>query len=315
MLESDWRVALKTILIIIAWLFLLTVCHPAQVREVFPHRNKIDRIQNAKDIEKLLSEIDKERFKYFSVNETLTFKSHREEPNTGCNELARSVKAEPWVKADFDDNGLNDLLVIGESFGQSNIVVMDVGNNKFEIKMLTKGIIVQTCDVPIVKKSNGQTLIENYRLGDNKVTTIPLVFKFGGFVEQKAHSEAYKIETISFKTAGCYGTCPVFELEVEANKNAVYKPISFNEKKKGTYKTVVKQADFDELVGLLNYIDFPSLSDRYSVPWTDDQSAVLTITYDGGKVKTVIDDGLIGTFGLARVYQILFDMRGNQDWK
>lgn len=308
------RVALKRIVIVIGWLFLLTVYIPSQVTEVSSRRNKIDDIQNAKDIDRLLTAIDKKGFESFSVNESLTFKDYRGQQDTGCNELAKSIKAEPWVKADFDNNGLSDLLIIGKSYGHSIIVIMDVGYNKFEIKSLTKKMF-QDCSVPVVKKSHGQTFIEYNSLDDNQVTTISLVFKFGDFVEQNSQSKSYKIEKISYKTSGCFGTCPIFELEVNSNKYAVYKPIDFNKKKKGTYQSIVKQVNFDELIGLLNYIDFPSLSDRYSVSWTDDQSAGLTITYNDGKVKTINDYGLIGTFGLSRIYKILFDMRENQDWK
>jgi hypothetical protein len=86
-------------------------------------------------------------------------------------------------------------------------------------------------------------------------------------------------------------------------------------KKKGKFKGKILQANYDELIGLLNYLDFPSLKDSYAVNWTDDQTSVLKITYNNGKVKEIKDYGLIGTLGLSRVYSILFDLRENQQWK
>jgi len=52
----------------------------------------------------------------------------------------------------------------------------------------------------------------------------------------------------------------------------------------------------------------------YRVSWTDDQTSTLKITYDNGKVKTIRDYGLIGTFGLSQAYKLLFDLRGSQPW-
>jgi hypothetical protein len=51
------------------------------------------------------------------------------------------------------------------------------------------------------------------------------------------------------------------------------------------------------------------------VGWTDDQTCTLKITYDNGKTKTITDYGKIGTYGLNRVYSILFSLRQNQKWK
>ena len=65
---------------------------------------------------------------------------------------------------------------------------------------------------------------------------------------------------------------------------------------------------------MLNYIYFETLQDNFAVTWTDDQTATLKITYDSGKVKSISDYGLIGTYGLDRVYQLLYELRENQKW-
>jgi hypothetical protein len=85
---------------------------------------------------------------------------------------------------------------------------------------------------------------------------------------------------------------------------------------------VYRQSD-KSFVGLLNNIrnatleqgDFETLQDNYAVNWTDDQTAKLKITYDNGKVKSIRDYGLLGTYGLDRVYQLLFELRENQKWE
>lgn len=130
----------------------------------------------------------------------------------------------------------------------------------------------------------------------------------------------------------CYGTCPVFTLKL--NKSGSSEFIAENyiffkhddpdfekksqkafEKGEGTFKTGIKKADFQNLENLLNYINFPEFRENYAVNWTDSQTATLVITYDDGKIKKVKDYGLSGTYGLKRLYTLLFDMRFNQDWK
>ena len=71
---------------------------------------------------------------------------------------------------------------------------------------------------------------------------------------------------------------------------------SFSKKKKTVKTTDTKKQDY--------YVD-----------WTDDQDCTLKVVYDNNKVKEVRDYGLIGTFGLKKLYQQLFELRFNQDWK
>ena len=84
---------------------------------------------------------------------------------------------------------------------------------------------------------------------------------------------------------------------------------------KGVFRTVVTDNSYSNIIDLLNYIDFPNLKNNYAVSWTDDQRCTLTITYNNGQKKEIRDYGLIGTYGLDRVYQLFFDLRFNQKWK
>ncbi len=274
--------------------------------------NKIDNIKTVDDIDKLLESIDKKRFEAFVVREKLELE------NVACEDLANEIQAKPWTKADFDNNGYSDILIIGDS-GRDSIVVLDRGKNNFMFIGLNKKIFPD-CSLPVVANTDGNALINYYQDGKyykkgRQVDPKVLIYKFGDFVERTDSSQTYKIEKIEYKTSGCFGTCSIFELTIDSNKKATYKPIAFNKKKKGTFKGTIRNFEYDELIGLLNYIDFSNLKDRYSVNWTDDQSSQLAITYNDGKVKKINDYGLIGTFGLSRVYEIMFNLRENQSWK
>ena len=119
------------------------------------------------------------------------------------------------------------------------------------------------------------------------------------------------------------GECPVFTLIINNDRSVTFIAKEYNYTRswqkgkllKGAYKTTISHKEFDELKGLLNYIDFEKLEDTYKVLWTDDQTATLKITYDNGKVKMINDYGLKGTFGLKKVHELLFNLRINQDWK
>lgn len=116
----------------------------------------------------------------------------------------------------------------------------------------------------------------------------------------------------------CFGTCPVFGITIYPDRNATWNAEMYNKIKNrnisGTFSAKITEDKYNDIVHLLNYMDFENLRNSYSVNWTDDQSCTLKITYDNGKVKSISDYGLTGTFGLNRVYQLLFALRENQNW-
>jgi Domain of unknown function (DUF6438) len=268
--------------------------------------NRIDDVGTALDIERLLGAIDKKRFERFTVNEQLTF----EKPD--CHQLAVDLKIKPWEKADLDGNGYTDLLVHGKDYEPEIIVIMGDGDNKFSVNALTRRSF-QTCAVASVRSgSNGPTI--DFRSPDESEPRKTLIYKFGDFVELGGPVREHKIERIRYETSGCFGTCPSFELDIKADRTTIYNALHYNNPD-GKFKGVIDEASYNQLVGLLNYIDFPNLKDSYAVNWTDDAGCTLTITYDGGKVKKISDYGELGTFGLTRVYDMLFALRENQVWK
>src|SRR5215203_4919944 len=159
--------------------------------------NEIDDIENDNDIDKLLASINKKQFEVFIVKKELEIK------DTKCRELAESVQAKSWTKADFDNNGYTDILIIGDNYGLSSVVVLDKGKNNFIAKTLTKGF--PDCTVPVVRNSESQPVII-YHTAVAAAKT--LVYKFGDFIEISNSSPSYAIERIEYKTSICFGTCP-----------------------------------------------------------------------------------------------------------
>jgi len=122
----------------------------------------------------------------------------------------------------------------------------------------------------------------------------------------------HSIESVRFNTTRCFGTCPEFGLLIQSDRKVLYTARKFNDPD-GNFEGTITPETYAQLIALLDEIDFPNLKNKYEAGWTDDQTAVLTIQYDGNKTKTILDYGLQGTEGLCKIYKLLFDWRNGQN--
>ena len=257
-----------------------------------------------------------------------------------------------FYKGDFDHNGLADLVFIGDdqscqggspdtnetsSCNSSVSLILDFGNH-YTVTSVKPTYF--DFAIPLVMTIEGKDYLkviteetEDDLYSDQyKLVSKILDYQFDGLVEYHPNPSHHSIQKIEFTTDMCYGTCPVFTLKLNKSGSSAFIAENYNffkrddpdfEKKshkafkkgEGTFKTEIKKADFLNLEILLNYLNFTELKEHYAVHWTDSQTATLIITYDNGKIKKVEDYGLSGTYGLKRLYNLLFDMRFNQDWK
>lgn len=302
--------------------------------------SEIDSIENQLEVQNLIRKNFKDLLQY-EVKRIQNFKRYDLMCQANVKLADELDVEESFYKADFDNNGYTDLLVIGDDHtcfeGQNQscsytpLVILNLSNKKYKIARISQKF--DDYFVPKITNKNGQVLLEINRaqIADWKKKTVSkdpqkqiLAFKHDAFIEYNSNDKNYiPIQKIEFSTDGCYGTCPVFDLEISKNQEAKFiaKNFNFNEKmeewstkNEGTFRTKIKNKDFDILIKTLEYIDFPELKDRYSVDWTDDQTVTLRITYANRKVKIINDYGACGTYGLIRVYNLLFDLRKNQNW-
>ncbi|HEY6161937.1 MAG TPA: DUF6438 domain-containing protein [Bacteroidia bacterium] len=282
--------------------------------------NKIDDANSFDDIRAILRAADK-RFEHF------IFYGEISSIDDTCGSSRGIPLPQAWMKADVDGNGYTDIIISGTySLDRDILCILDRGNNDFYVKFVTREAFGNCCSIKMLRSSPQPAFVyyhTKYLLANKKTNllykdsllTDTLVYRFGDFVEINSHIPVYHhIEKISISTSGCFGTCPVFSLDIDSGRKATYHAGMYN-KRKGNFSGKIKNSDYEQLTALLDYIDFPSLENGYAVNWTDDQSVTLTITYDNGKVKTIEDYGLIGTFGLNRVYNMLYGFRENQNWK
>lgn len=276
--------------------------------------NKIDDLNTDEDVENFMHKHDK-KFKDFYVASIKTLYY-----DTIQQKIADSLGVHPWQKVDFDKNGITDMLVYGMWDSRNYLIaVIDEGKD-FVFRSLNRGFF-DNVYFPVVTTIDKQVFLvlnkgcEFCRNNERKIiSTDTLIYKYGDFIEPNFKSSTYKIEKVEFSTTMCFGTCPVFELEINSDRTSKYNATQYNDKT-GKFKTTIDTANFNLIISLLNYIDFPNLKDDYSVNWTDDQSCTLTILYDNGKTKKILDYGEIGTNGLRIIYNKLFALRKNQKWK
>jgi len=281
------------------------------------HPNAIDDIQTSSQIEKLLKKTER-YYADFHVTDLST-------SSDKCKRLSDSVHAVPYFKADFDHNGYTDLIVIGY-WGRDPFVLcmLDSGKENPTVIRLTQGHFNE-CSFPVLTSAGTSPAVDYYyfrqpdglHITDSSgvIEHKKLLFMYGGFVEYNPTPVDYKIEKIEYESTMCYGRCPAFKMTIDSNRDAIYEPIQFNIQKPGKYRGQIDKEAYGAIENLLNYTNFAMLNDSYRVGWTDDQTSILKITYDNGKVKTIQDYGLIATFGLSQVYKLLLNLRGSQSWK
>lgn len=287
--------------------------------------SKIDSLKTEKEVENLINSIMNEHDP-IKIKKIADFQEE-DGANHFCKRIADSLKINrAFYTADLDNNGYTDVMAFGDQYDFSIFIVMNYGKNSLKVNRLTRRSF-QNCTFPKIKNDS---IIQYYYMPEPdvdlgnaekpKLTKKDLIFKFGDFIEYNTNPGSYNIEKIEYQTGLCFGTCPQFYISIDKNRNGLFKAEHYNINKSnkgivGKFKTLITKNNYDEIINLLNYIDFPGLQNRYSVNWTDDHSSTLKITYNNGKVKEIKDYGLIGTYGLDRLYSLLFDLRFNQDWK
>jgi hypothetical protein len=281
------------------------------------HANDVDRLKTDKDVENFI------RAQSPSLADArIAYKSFLY-PDAVKQLLADSLKVKLWQATDFNNDGQSDLLAYINTNGQNYLAAFIDEGTSFSVHFISRWPFADTF-YPVIKKRDKLTLLVLYKgcsychgkdIGLSGADT--LVYKFGNFIENVKPAFQYgphKIERIELSTTPCYGTCPVFEMDINDTRKAQYHAISYNDTS-GIFSSTIDTLHYNKILALLNYLDFPNLNDDYRVTWTDDQACTLTITYDGDKTKKIYDYGEVGTHGLNLLYSMIYDLRKNQVWK
>lgn len=281
--------------LILVYLALISFCCKA---------NEIDKLKTLDDVKAFLKHhAENKKIDYFGASKSNT--------STKFNKTK-------FLKIDLNGDGLTDLIVNGTYL----FVVLDNGDGDFAFRFIDGGAfamrqyvladIVTSIEQPlmIVKSCDEDT---RYKKRQVKAGCDTLIVKYDGLVEYNRQQDDVDITEVSFSTTMCFGTCPVFELHILADGTAEYDANRFNPET-GKFKGKIDSRTLIKLLALIKYLNLRTLADDYKVDWTDDQTCYLKVRYKNGVAKSISDYGLIGTFGLHTLYELLFSLRQSQEW-
>jgi hypothetical protein len=286
--------------------------------------NKVDDLKTDKDVAVFITSLDTrfhQKNSQFVVMPTDDIIKSLE-----CDFNIKAFGIKNWEKVDFNNDGLTDLLVIGYWHEYTSYVAIDKGNNKFKLISIYYSPF-SGCEITRVSKINGSPVLlfhtnkgevnpnekRLYMLKEIPITDT-LIYKFDAFVELNKDPSEYKIASIKFETTRCFGTCPVFSIEINKSGNATYNAGIYSQQE-GVFKTYINSNALKEIYDLINYTSIKKLKDDYEVNWTDSPTCFLTVKFSDGTEKKIKDYGELGTFGLQKLYAIFFDLRNSQYWQ
>ena len=237
-----------------------------------------------------------------------------------CNGIFKSWDIKNWEKADITNDGLTDLVFVAYWYNYISYAFIDTGNNNFRLIRFSKNPFGPCELIKPIKVGSGNCLkifrktvvpdtSHKERLRYKDVLIIDtLIFKFDSFIERSQLDNLNnEIESIELNTGHCFGSCPVFSLQLARNGRANYEGIAYMPQK-GKSSKRLPQKYFKELTDLATYIDVKKLNDNYAVTWTDDQTATLTLIFKDQSRKVIVDYGKQGTFGLSAIYSKLMEI-------
>lgn len=301
---------------------------------------------NADLIHNFLKNFELKRISEFDRNSTFDIDSITKR-------IADSLNVyDSYYKKDIDNNGFTDLLIIGDNKGCfgggmtpeskrscdfSVYALMNFGNDSIvPIDLIVRDL--NNSIVPKLTNINNEPVLELHKPGafhwieKRKITEnskINLVFKFNSLIEFNKNPKEYQIEKIEFETENSVGERPYFKLTINNDQSATFNAINGNSiyervtkhhndsipELVGNFKTVLFEEDYNKLINILNYMNFPEMKSEYVMRSLHHRDCSLKITYNNGKTKSIEDLGMFGTYGLNKVYEILFDLRFNQEWR
>ncbi len=236
---------------------------------------------------------------------------------------ADSLKIKAWEKVDLDGNGTTDIVACGLWGDAYNVIAVISRGDKYQTVFLNDGSEEHLILPQLQTGAGGNHLIlhqvnqdEDDRQARPRIQrSDTVVFNYGNFIERKSAVKKYNIDKIRYRSGACFGTCPVYELELNmAGCLALYNAEAHTELQ-GKFSARLDTSICGEMRDLLNHLDFPKLKDRYAVAWTDDQTHELEIFYNGGKIKKISDYGGQGTRGLSTFYERMWDIARTSPWE
>lgn len=153
-------------------------------------------------------------------------------------------------------------------YNQSNSNHYQINDSMLELKITTSSSIIgnqvrfKICkiDKQILHLLPLSSNLKKY-CKNEKIDTLKL------FKAKKQNYLDYRLVTLG--SSGCYGTCPVFNFQIDQSKNILFNGEHYVSKE-GTFKARSDDQFYKILIDKLQYVDFKKLKSEYEASWTDD---------------------------------------------
>lgn len=135
---------------------------------------------------------------------------------------------------------------------------------------------------------------DSYKIVSIKFDTLKIINSEGKI--DKFHKLNYKLDNsksfdkIIVSSTGCYGSCPVTDIEIDKNGDVIYKG-GYYSSIKGDYKSKISKELFSKINLSFLKSNWTSLENEYISNWTDDETVYVTFVKNGRIIKTIKDYG------------------------
>jgi hypothetical protein len=245
---------------------------------------------------------------------------HRVDTIPAYKKFIDSFQIQPFEKVDLDGNGFTDLLFNGNEAAKPNkrspilsIAVLSFGNDSFLVKNLPLHTLSTEYFAARVLHFDGQPALQtvNTRWSEQGPEC------WNDTLIEKTKPVKHHIEKIDYAIGFSQLPGGNLTLKIVGDSARLIKDIWFGLDGLDNGGFFLAKLDWStelRLYSLLAQMDFSHLKDTYNVTYSDASSGLLHITYDSGRQKTITDRGLTGTYALAELEDLLYNLQKTQHW-
>ena len=292
----------------------------------FSFANEIDKLTTTEDVVAFVRKVNPDFANdKFEIRPTEVIAK-----DLACGGIFKDWSIRNWEKADLNNDGLTDLLIMPYRGGYQSYVIIDKGNSEFKLHQVSRSSF-EDCELSKPLRIGDRNYLRIYQkslelisLTDEKEVILvdTLTFKFDELIELNDQAADYRIRSVELRRTSSEIGPPVFLLKINSRGDTeydretffVYKGKEVSTFPKGIFKKDLGRDAFTGLEELLRYIRVKELKNSYSVPWFHAGTGTLIVKFESGEVTTISDYGLQGTFGLMAVYSRLTEIATKTEW-
>jgi hypothetical protein len=280
--------------------------------------NNIDKLSTSKQVEQFIQKLQHETKPTLKLG-----KMNSIFPNKKIRDNAKKLGLKTWIKRDLNNDGLTDLIAYCIIDGVVNLTVVMATENDYKVHETYIGYSFSNfCFYKLERTNNNIPLLvlyfgtlygqEPYKIKDS----VKLVYRNGDFIEYNPNYQKYSIEKIFLRKSTCDGYCKPYCLYVYPNRNVLF--FEFTERDydyifEESKFSVVDSASYENIIDLLNYLDFPNYDKKPLRILQGVSFYYLTITYNNGLTKHITTQRQ-GIFGLNIILDELIAIIKSNDW-